>query len=364
MLDVWAEHPGYLFDVRVTPAQRLLLTKAGIEFEVYIEDVQALIDAEASVASTFPSVNSYDWFTEYHEYDDQVDFYRQNCAQNPSLCTWFDSIGQTSQGRSMHAVHLKGTASGNRKIFWDGGIHAREWISSATVAYLFYTLLVEYNANNPDARYILDNFEVVIIPHQNPDGYVYSWETDRMWRKSRRVNAGSTCLGVDLNRNYNVYWGQGGSSANPCSDTYMGTAPASEIETQTHNQYFRRQLSLGTIPLAISYHSYSQLILRPYGHTSANSPDEAEMRALGAVMAEAISDTHGLNYENIKSIELYITTGTTGDWYYNVTSNASFGYTIELRDTGRYGFILPADQIIPQGEEIWAAMVAASQNLD
>eukprot|EP00004_Rigifila_ramosa_P017056 TRINITY_DN410_c0_g1_i1.p1 TRINITY_DN410_c0_g1~~TRINITY_DN410_c0_g1_i1.p1 ORF type:complete len:428 (-),score=99.19 TRINITY_DN410_c0_g1_i1:49-1305(-) len=364
MLDVWSELPGAVFDVRVTPEQRAVLEKNDVAYEVYIEDLQALLDQEAAAVSVSsnPSRQSYEWFEEYHDFDEQQAFYRENCAAHADLCT-FTQIGTSFEGRPITSVRLRGAATGARKLFWDGGIHAREWISSATVAYLFYTLVNGYGSN-ANSTFILDNYEVVIVTHQNPDGYEWSWTNDRLWRKSRKVNSGSTCRGVDLNRNYPVFWGQGGSSTNPCSDTYMGPSAGSEIETQTLINYFNTIRAQATeLPVAISFHSYSQLILRPYGHTAQNSPDEVAMRNLGALMADAIESVHGLTYDNIKSIELYVTTGTTGDWYYNVTAGASFGYTYELRDTGRYGFVLPENQIIPQGEEIWAAMVVMAEDV-
>jgi len=362
MLDVWGEWPNGVMDLRVTPGQILTLQRNQISFVPYIDDVQALLDASERVSKN-PSPSSYEWFEEYHRYDEQIAFYRQQCSDFPTICTFVPNIGTTFEGRQMHAVRLRGNNNGARKLFWDGGIHAREWISSATVAYLFYTLVTGYGSN-PDATNILNTFEVVIVPHQNPDGYEYSWTNDRLWRKNRATVPGSTCRGVDLNRNYDVYWGEGGSSTNPCSDTYMGESPASEPETRNFCTYFLSIFNSATeLPVAISFHSYSQLILRPYGNTRTNAPHETEMRGLGQVMADAIRATHGLTYDSIKSIDLYVTTGTTSDWYYNVTENASYGYTIELRDTGRYGFVLPPDQIIPQGEEIWAAMVAMAHSV-
>eukprot|EP00004_Rigifila_ramosa_P017057 TRINITY_DN410_c0_g1_i2.p1 TRINITY_DN410_c0_g1~~TRINITY_DN410_c0_g1_i2.p1 ORF type:complete len:427 (-),score=104.46 TRINITY_DN410_c0_g1_i2:69-1322(-) len=362
MLDVWSELPGAVFDVRVTPEQRAVLEKNDVAYEVYIEDLQALLDQEAAAVSVSsnPSRQSYEWFEEYHDFDEQQAFYRENCAAHADLCT-FTQIGTSFEGRPITSVRLRGAATGARKLYWDGGIHAREWISSATVAYLFYALLTGYG-NNPNATFVLDNFEVLILPHINPDGYEYSWTNDRLWRKSRRRVTGSTCIGVDLNRNYPVFWGQGGSSTNPCSDTYMGASAGSEPEVQTVMAAFLDAVaSSELVPVAISYHSYGQYVLRPYGHTPADSPKETETRILGAQMAAAIESVHGKVYENLKGYEVSMTTGTEPAWFFNVTNTEVYGYTIELRDTGRYGFLLPEDQIIPTGEEIFAMTVAMAE---
>ena len=74
----------------------------------------------------------------------------------------------------------------------------------------------------------------IIYPLLNPDGYAYSWNVDRLWRKNRRFNQGSTCIGVDLNRNYDINWMEEGTSSNPCSNTYGGTESFSESESQAH----------------------------------------------------------------------------------------------------------------------------------
>jgi carboxypeptidase A1 len=297
-------------------------------------------------------INADAFFNDYRRYDDIITFYKQRAAPYASLVVKTVVIGKSIEGRDIYAFHLRGRASGAKKLYWEGGIHAREWISPPTVAFQFEQLLSLYGSD-ADATFILDTFEVVIVPVVNPDGYEYSHTRDRLWRTNRRVNSGSTCAGVDLNRTWEANWAQGGSSNSPCSDTYHGTAPFSEPESRVISSYF---LSLGKIDAAIDFHSYSQLILRPYGYTRVNAPDEANLKALGDGMRDAILPVHGKAYTSQKSIDLYVTTGTASDWFYIGTNNYSWGYTIELRDTGRYGFVLPADQIVPQGEEIWAAM--------
>lgn len=360
-LDVWDQSGEGVWDLRVNGAQLTLLQSHGIETEMYISDLQGLIDGERLRLSTSTSSSTAQgegegadpFFNDYRRYDEIVAFYKQRAAQYPSLVVKSGVVvGKSIEGRDILAFHLRGKATGARKLFWEGGIHAREWISPPTVAYQFDKLLSLYGSD-ADATYLLDTFEIIIVPVVNPDGYEYSHTRDRLWRKNRRVNSGSACAGVDLNRNWDAQWAQGGSSNSPCSDTYHGTAAFSEPETKAVSNYFLQQ---GNIQAAIDFHAYSQLILRPYGHTRADAPDETNMRTAGSQMASAIKAQSGLTYTNQKSIELYVTTGTANDWFYTGTRNYSWGYTIELRDTGRYGFLLPADQIVPQGEEIWAAM--------
>jgi len=114
---------------------------------------------------------------------------------------------------------------------------------------------------------------------------------------------------------------------------------------------------------AIDWHSYSQLVLRPYGWTSANSPDETILKTIGDKYAADIRAQSGLIYTSQKSIDLYVTTGTASDWYYGDQATRNNGpyriasYTVELRPTGNNpGFVLPPDQIVPTGKENWAAI--------
>ena len=169
-------------------------------------------------------------------------------------------------------------------------------------------------------------------------GYKYTWTNDRLWRKNRNTNGGAACAGVDVNRNYNSHWGEGGSSTSPCSDTYMGPSANSELEAQTTIRYFTES---APNYLAIDFHSYSQLVLRPYGWTRADSPDEDLLAEIGDGIRDAIEAVYGTQYTSQKSIDLYVTTGTTSDWFYDDEATAvnqgfrAAGYTIELRDTGR-----------------------------
>jgi len=287
-----------------------------------------------------------------------VAYYADMCASYSSICSR-SVIGNSYLGNIQYEYILS-TNSSNPAFFLDAGIHAREWISSTTLQFIFTNLL----ASSGTADSLVSRYTWIIHGHQNPDGYIFSWANDdnRLWRKSRNNNVGSQCIGTDLNRNYPTStWGGGGSSPNACTDTYHGSSAGSEPEVQNLIRRFQAIKQQYTVLMAVTLHSYSQLILRPWGHSNADAPDEDGLFAVGRDMQLAIQETHGLFYENIKSIELYVTTGTTSDWYYESsagTSPRTYGFTIELRDLGRFGFELPENQIIPNGEEIWNAVIA------
>jgi len=210
-------------------------------------------------------------------------------------------------------------------------------------------------ATNPTVKSILDKVQFYIIPIVNPDGYLYTWNTSpssaRLWRKNRRQNQGGS-YGVDLNRNWDDHWGGEGSSGTPTSETYRGTAPFSEPETKVTSAFI---LANGPFAGYIDFHAYGQLILRPYGWTRTLPPDAPVQKAVGDHMSAVIQQVHGVYYTSEPANQLYITSGSSDDWCYGV-AKVLLSYTIELRDTGRYGFQLPASQILPTGQESWAAV--------
>jgi len=283
--------------------------------------------------------------------------------EHESLVTYMPSIGKSIQGRDLIAVVLHGGPSvltGQRrslrdirsdvpKIVFTGGQHAREWISPATVMFLYHELVKGYGTN-PDITDLLNKVAIVIVPVSNPDGYDFAWTSARLWRKNRRHNSGNV-YGVDLNRNWDTHWGGIGSSHVPSSDTYCGTGPFSEPESRAISQLI---LGLDNVVAAIDWHSYSQLILRPWGWTRTPPVNENQLSTLGAKMRDAIRAVHAKIYTNQASWQLYFTTGTASDWFYD-KANITISYTIELRDTGRFGFVLPPAEIKPTGQESWAA---------
>jgi len=339
------------FEMQVSPKQLSLLQSLGLDIEILHDDLQALLDEEM-IGHMMAAKENNTWFSDYHTYDEIKLWYAELARLHPGT-TFISSIGKTHQSRDIFAFTF-GTP-GKPQIYFQGLIHAREWIAGAVVQYVTYHLL------NTD-KSLLPNFEFIVVPVVNPDGYVYSWSTDRLWRKNRRNNGGS--YGVDLNRNWNSHWGQGGSSSVPSSDTYMGPSAASEPEVQAISKFF---LTKNRIIGAIDFHAYSQLILRPYGWSRTDCPHEDEHFYAGGQMQSLIRSVHGKVFDNIKSIELYVTTGTTSDWFYdNEVQNVMgpiYSYTIELRPSSAVpGFQLPPSEIIPSGEEIVGAFSFFVQN--
>jgi len=203
----------------------------------------------------------------------------------------------------------------------------------------------------------VDFFEWTLVPIVNADGYIYT-QTSRMWRKNRRVNSGSSCRGVDNNRNWGYRWDHGGASKNPCNDDYMGPSAFSEPENSALANYITAN---GPFIGYIDFHAYSQLFMNPWGWSSALPPDNTDQIDCGTAVASAIKSFYGKVYVvgNIYSV-IYPASGSSADWTYGA-ANVKYSYALELRDTGQYGFLLPVNQIVPQGTEMFAGVVAMGE---
>jgi len=217
--------------------------------------------------------------------------------------------------------------------------------------YLMDRLIEEYDTD-PFVKQLRDTYDWYFLPIVNPDGYAYTWSTDRMWRKTRQPAPGSNCLGTDANRNFNHMWMTIGASNNPCSETYAGSAPYSEPEAKALSDFVMTKE--GDWDLFITLHTYGQLWMSAWGYTKDQPAAYPELSRVGNAAVATIAATHGKVYQfgNAASI-LYESSGTSRDWAYGVP-RVPYVYTIELRNTA--SFVLPPSEIRPTGQEIWAAL--------
>jgi len=361
------DHPDYDFwtevrinrpvDIMVAPHKTARMQRdlafRGIEFEVMIPDVQKLIEAEKVRAFSSEEVlpapqfrHDMTW-TKYHSLEDMYTYLDYIEAEFDFVTT--EEIGQSGEGRPMRVAKVCRGECGSKPAVWiDGGIHAREWISSATVMWMLKEL-VENDADHPD---LLDNADWFLLPSHNPDGYDWSRNHNRMWRKTRSDNGGIFhCKGVDANRNWGFHWNEGGSSNDKCSDTYHGPEAFSEIENVNVRDFLLARKD--KLVFFNNIHSYSQLILLPWGFQQETPDDYDTMYGLAMKGSSALTAVHGKNYETgCIPCMLYIASGSSVDWAHG--NGVNFTVSMELRDTGLYGFLLPAEQIIPTAEEAWA----------
>ncbi|KAF5272915.1 hypothetical protein FQR65_LT04844 [Abscondita terminalis] len=336
-------HTDFLFASDVVP---MVYEKV---FEV-LHDVQTLINNEGGVSNKA----ALNW---------------RNYQSLEAIYAWLKSLpgkhpqvtviqgGVSYQGRPILGVKVS-YKPGNKIVFLEGGIHAREWISTATVTFILNELLT---STNPRVRAVAESRDWYVFPSVNPDGYVFSTSNDRMWRKTRKPYG--YCYGADPNRNWGYKWMQGGASSNPCADDYAGPNAFSEIETRSLSNFISSISA--NLEAYIGFHSYSQYILIPFSHSGWEVPaNNAEQRTIGLKAAYALATRYGTQYKVGNTPEIiYVASGGSFDWVLGTYRHVRLAYTFELRDRGRYGFLLPPNQIIPTGQETLDAIVVMIEEI-
>ncbi|MFT6246534.1 MAG: hypothetical protein ACJA0U_002047 [Salibacteraceae bacterium] len=203
-------------------------------------------------------------------------------AQYPNLISLKLNASPTNQttleGRTVYYLRISDNPDVDEpsepETLYQSLIHAREAGSIMQLLYYMWYILENYDTDDA-IKALVNNQALYFIPVFNPDGFVYnemqSPNGGGMQRKNRNDtgNGCSTFLhGIDLNRNSAYYWGNGGASTNPCSDTYLGTAPFSENETQIMRDFFLQH----DFKLSMNHHSYKNAFLHGYAGTNSANP--------------------------------------------------------------------------------------------
>ncbi|KAF2141314.1 uncharacterized protein K452DRAFT_298704 [Aplosporella prunicola CBS 121167] len=348
-------------DILVAPENVQQVEALGLGGRVLHEDLGADLRAEESqgIEATTPSDA---FFTSYHPYATHITFLASLQAAYPSRSELV-SAGASYEGRNISGIHFWGSAGKGRRpaVVLHATVHAREWVTTLVNEFVAWRLLEGYEAN-ATVRAWVDKYDFFVFPVVNPDGFMYTQTQQRLWRKNRQPNGssgrGSSCAGTDINRNWDAGWATpGGASTDPCAEDYRGSAPGSAPETVALSAQLASVAKAQGVKLYVDWHSYSQLWMWPYGYTCSKlAANNAALESLATRAVAAIKATSGKTFTAGPICEtIYAASGSSVD-YVNDVVQADYVYTAELRDTGTYGFVLPADQIRPAAEEVWAAL--------
>ena len=286
-------------------------------------------------------------YKKYHTYDEVISELKELERKFPKIVTLID-IGNSVEGRSLLGVkiHHKITKRVVKKsttpaIAFLGTHHAREHLSTE-IPLMLAKHLAENFESDAAIKKLIQTREIFIIPLVNPDGAVYDIENRRfrMWRKNR-YRTSTTAYGIDLNRNYGFKWGTGGSSRNTRSDVYMGPKPFSEPETQAVRDFIK---SNKNIKILLSFHTFSELILYPWGHKDAGVTGKDAK--VFTTMAKTMSKWNG--YKPMQASGLYIASGDTCDWAYGELGIFCFTFELSPKNQFMGGGFYPKDKIIPR----------------
>jgi hypothetical protein len=343
-IDVWTERrtAGMPLDVVVTREGLAGLDAAHVRYEVLVPDIDAVARAEHARLHDSTIARPADWFAEYRDYRAITAHINELAEVAPDRAS-VHPLGSTLEGRTIWALRI---GNGSEKMLINGTQHAREWIAAMVTTCVADRLVRDYE-RTPAIKAFVDSTELWVVPVVNPDGYQYSWSTDRYWRKNRRGG-----YGVDLNRNYAVAWGGSGSSSSKRSQVYRGEYAFSENESTALRDLSKRQ----QFALHLDFHSYGQLLMYPWMYTSTPAKDRDRYAAIGDRMASAMFAPHETRYRLLSGVETSPTAGTMTDWMYGEGNTLSF--TIELRPRGGSGFVLPPKEIKPTCDEGLAAVLA------
>ncbi|MFF8830370.1 M14 family metallopeptidase [Streptomyces sp. NPDC015131] len=297
-------------------------------------------------AMDFPSADA-----RYHNYAEMNAEITQRLQQYPGIMSR-QVIGKSYQGRDIVAIKISdnvATDENEPEILFTHHQHAREHLTVEMALYLLRELGAGYGSD-PRVTSAVNNREIWIVPDLNPDGGEYDIASGsyRSWRKNRQPNPGSSYIGTDMNRNWNFKWGCcGGSSGSTGSETYRGRAAESAPEVKVVADFVRSRVVGGKqqIKAAIDFHTYSELVLWPYGYTYSDTApgltqdDRDAFAAVGRKMAASNG------YTPEQSSDLYITDGSIDDYLWG--AHKIFGYTFEMypRSASGGGFY-PPDEVI------------------
>jgi hypothetical protein len=368
-LDAAHVRPGAWIEVLARPGDRDRIESLGLRHETLVRGI-GRVKAERNRAAlgrrlTFGNGSMGGFYT----HDEAMAVIDSLLNNDPNgIIAGPDTLGTGHRGGAVVMFKISdnpGVDEDEPEILYDAVHHAREPMGMMSLLYFVEYLLAGYGSD-PEVTHLVDSREMYFIPFVNPDGYavnesVYFEQGEfGYWRKNARDNNGNGVFdeddGVDLNRNYGYMWGFDniGSSPDPTSAVYRGPGPFSEPETGAIRTFcWGREFLLG-----LNYHSYSDLLIYPWGYNDAETPDSLSYREVAENLTRFNNYQYGTGMETVG----YQTNGDADDWMYGeqVEKPKILSMTPEVGHAYD-GFYPPAERILPLAQENLQANLALAR---
>lgn len=309
-IDVAGAQPGKTYDLTLDESDLGLVRSCGLQSQVIVPDLDYWQSLEGS-------------FGYYQSFDSMMSVVKHLAAAYPGICA-LESIGPSYESRWIYGLKITQNPQvedpSKPEMLLYGQIHAREWGAGQMARHVMDTL-VRYYASNPAFQNWIDNHQLWIFPIFNCDGFSYDYPGQVMWRKNRQPFGGS--IGTDMNRDGNgacqnstlsefgALVSGSRTSNDPSDETFMGARGAYAPEVKSLTNLFRQH----TFLIDLSFHTYSELVLWPWGQNGA-APDGSFMTTMGQQAAAQIGALGGGNYYPEQSVGLYPTNCSVEDWFY------------------------------------------------
>ncbi|KAM0279366.1 hypothetical protein ACHAQH_004631 [Verticillium albo-atrum] len=316
--------------------------------------------ARASSETGSADLPGLEWFDAYHSYADHLDYIEDLHSAFPNNSELVVA-GKSYEGREIRGIHFWGEGGKGSKpaVYWHSTTHAREWITTMTVEYFLHQLISGFLASDPEITALLNTYDFYVLPVVNPDGFIHSQTTDRLWRKNRQPRCNQACIGTDLNRNWPHYWNiTGGASDDPCSMAYRGLSPGDTPEMASFTAYTDEVAAAHPegIKFFVDWHAFGHLILMPYGGNcslrAANYDRQMELAGKTAAIIEGVAGSK-YRYGPVCDV-LYAASGGSMDYIFDIAgADIAWGWELSPADAAGGGFVLPADKILATVTENW-----------
>lgn len=339
-VDVLGVRDGAM-EVVASPAEAAALRAQGLVLDLTGDWRAMLASRGGGVAGDFPAGDE-----GYHTYDEMMAALRAVAAAHPDI-TALSSIGDSYEGRVIPIIKISdnvATDEDEPEVLFTCNMHAREHLTTEMCLHI-----VDRLTSGSD---FVDSREIYVVPSLNPDGSTYdiSGGEYQGWRKNRQPNANGT-IGTDPNRNFAYKWGCcGGSSGSPSAEDYRGPSAASAPEVAAIQAFVNSRVVGGVQQIKghIDFHTFSELVLWPFGHTHdavTEGMTQAEynrFRSIGRQMAASNG------YTPEQSSSLYVTDGDINDWMWGTHKVLSYCFEMYPTNGGIDGFYPPDEDIAPQ----------------